>query len=66
MTRKDEQEPLRGDAAWRAQKQRVADNNEAAYKKGREQRATQEARVTERMRADADRERRDLPQQPTP
>ena len=66
MTRKDEQqEPLRGDAAWRAERQRVADNNEAAYKKGREQRANQEARVTERMRADAERERRDLPEQPT-
>jgi hypothetical protein len=66
MTRKDEQEPLRGDAAWAAQRQRVADNNEAAYKRGREQRATQDAAVSARRRADDERDRRSLPEQPTP
>ena len=35
-------EPLRGDAAWRAAKKDVADRNEAAYARGREERAAED------------------------
>ena len=66
MTRNDKQEPLRGDAAWRAERQRVSDNNEAAYKRGREKRAAQDAVVAERRRGEDERDRRNLPEQPTP
>jgi hypothetical protein len=34
-----EREPLRGDAAWRAAKKDIADRNEAAYARGRQERA---------------------------
>jgi len=66
MTRKDEQEPLRGDAAWAAQRKQVADNNEAAYKRGRERRADEDAKVASRRRDEAARDRDSLPEQPTP
>lgn len=66
MARDDKQEPLRGDAAWRAERQRVSDNNEAAYKRGRERRAAQDTVVAERRRAEDERDRRNLPEQPTP
>jgi hypothetical protein len=42
MTQKNS-EPLRGDAAWKAAKQEIAKRNEAAYARGREQRAQQDA-----------------------
>jgi hypothetical protein len=51
-------EPLRGDAAWRAQKKAIADRNEAAYARGRQERAAANARVTARRRADDLEERR--------
>lgn len=66
MTRNDKQEPLRGDAAWRAERQRVSDNNEAAYKRGREKRASQDAANAERRRGEDERDRLNLPEQPTP
>lgn len=34
-------EPLRGEAAWKAAKKDVADRNEAAYARGRRDRAAQ-------------------------
>jgi hypothetical protein len=57
-------QPLTGDAAWRAAKQAVSDRNDLAYKRGAERRAQEDARVLGRRR-DADaRERAILPQQP--
>ena len=65
MTDKDET-PLRGDAAWRAAKQRVSDNNDAAYKRGREKREAQHEQENERRRSAARRENAQLPEQPQP
>jgi hypothetical protein len=56
--------PLRGEAAWKAAKQRIADRNDAAYARGRKERAAQEAAARAR-RADADRRSdANLPQPP--
>ena len=57
-------EPLRGDAKWRADRQRVADNNEQAYKRGREQRAVQTELIKTRERAAQRRQDAELPEQP--
>ena len=58
------EEPLRGDAAWRAHKDSVAKNNEAAVRKGREQRAARDAVVEDRRRLAERRDMSDLPVQP--
>ncbi|HEV2812000.1 MAG TPA: hypothetical protein VGW10_02010 [Solirubrobacteraceae bacterium] len=58
--------PLRGEAAWKAEKQRIADRNEAAYKRGAAQRASSEARTEERRRAAAREQDAHLPVQPHP
>ena len=63
MTEKSK-EPLRGDAAWRAEKKRISDNNDAAQKRGRELRAARDAQDAQRRRAADDRERASLPEQP--
>ena len=51
-------EPLRGDAAWKAAKKGVAERNEAAFARGRQERtqrdAARAARVNQQQR-DADR-----------
>jgi hypothetical protein len=61
-----EPEPLRGDALYQATKRRIAKNNEAAQKRGREQRAARDP-AEFRRRAEAERlERSQLPVQPTP
>jgi hypothetical protein len=57
-------EPLRGDAAWKAQKQLVAEHNEAAYKRGRQERAARDAAREERRRAAERNEGANLPTQP--
>jgi hypothetical protein len=58
-------QPLTGDAAWRAARQAVSDRNDQAFKRGAERRAAEDAQVMARRR-DADlREREILPQQPT-
>ncbi len=54
-------EPLRGDAAWRAQKKEIADRNEAAYARGRDERAARTARFAAQRRADELEERRMVP-----
>lgn len=41
-------EPLRGEAAWRAAKQAVAARNEAAYARGRDDRAKRETEAIKR------------------
>ena len=63
MTKQNE-EPLRGDAAWRAAKARVAEHNEAAYKRGREQRAAQDQMAADKRRAADKAESERLPRQP--
>jgi len=57
-------EPPRGEAAWRAAKDRVAKANEAAYARGREERAADAAEAAGRRRL-ADRQSlKNLPKQP--
>jgi hypothetical protein len=59
-------EPLRGEAAFRAQKAEIAKRNETARADGAERRAAKEARISEQQVADARHERRNLPRQPHP
>lgn len=62
----DDFTPPRGDDAWKAEKKRVADRNEAAFARGRKERAARDAAARDRQRA-ADRAERDnLPKQPGP
>ena len=65
MTSKQET-PLRGEAKWLAAKKLVADHNEAAHARGREQRASDFELVRERRVAAARKEAADLPVQPVP
>ena len=61
---KNNDEPLRGDAAYRAFKAQVAKNNDAAQRRGREQRAEVDLQ-TQRKKAAAERqEMSNLPVQP--
>jgi len=62
----DDFTPPRGEAAWNAAKREVAKRNEAAYKKGREDRATRDAAVLARQLAAERREFANLPRQPKP
>lgn len=57
-------EPLRGEAAWKAEKQRIAANNDAAYARGRKEREAEFAAASKRERAAAKAESRNLPKQP--
>jgi hypothetical protein len=57
-------EPPRGEAAWKAAKQRIADNNEAAYARGRRDRAARNAQAVDERRASDRRDRQKLPTQP--
>ena len=54
----------RGQDAWKAAKQRIAKRNEAAYARGREERAAREAEVRDRRVAAERREFANLPRQP--
>ena len=47
------QGPPRGEAAWKAEKQRIAANNDAAYARGRKARAAKNAEAQARERAAA-------------
>lgn len=60
---KEPDTPPRGDAAWKIAKKAVADRNEAAYARGRADRAAKRAEAVERRRA-ADRD--DLARLPKP
>jgi hypothetical protein len=64
MTKNPDQ-VLTGDAAWRAEKQRISDRNEAAFKRGRERRAEEDTKAHERSAAAARKDRDELPSQPT-
>jgi hypothetical protein len=46
-------EPLRGEAAWKAAKKKVADHNEAAYARGRRERAARHAAWVARRQEEA-------------
>jgi hypothetical protein len=56
-------EPLRGDAAWRAAKAEMEQRNDATRARGAEVRAAAEAAKIARRRADDARERENLPRQ---
>ena len=62
--KKQDDAPLRGDAAWMAQKQLVADHNTAAHARGREQRAAITAKVMEDRRIADRKEAEAMPCQP--
>ncbi len=66
MSKKEPSEPLRGDAAYRAQRAAIEKNNEAAYARGRSKRAAQDEQVAKRRLADDRAERDRLPVQPEP
>ncbi len=59
-------EPLRGDAAYRAQRAEIAKNNDAAYARGRSRRAAADEEALRRRVADERAERERLPVQPEP
>ena len=62
----DENPPLTGDAAWRAEKNAIAKRNDAARKAGAERRAREDQKVLARQRAYDRHERENLPNQPDP
>ena len=59
-------EPLRGEAAFRAAKLRVEKANEAAYARGRQERAEAAADAAGRRRLAERQALKNLPQQPHP
>jgi hypothetical protein len=56
--------PPRGDAAWQAAKKEVAKRNEAAFARGRKERAARDAAVRDRQSAAERYEFAHLPRQP--
>lgn len=66
MKEQTPQEPLRGDAAWRAAKSEIDKRNEAARARGAAQRAEEDARAAERRLADARLDASNRPEQPHP
>jgi hypothetical protein len=60
------QGPPRGEAAWKAEKQRIAANNDAAYARGRKARGAKNSEAQARQPAAAKAESKNLPQQPHP
>ena len=58
------QEPLRGEAAWRAEKERIAARNEKAYARGLERRKATADAARARERAAERVEIASLPSQP--
>ena len=57
-------EPLRGEAAFRAAKERIQKANEAAYARGRSERAAEDAAALARRRQIDEQAMRNPPQQP--
>jgi hypothetical protein len=57
-------EPLRGDAAWRAELKEIAKRNEAAQAAGQRKRAEKDATAAQQAARMARREARDMPKQP--
>jgi hypothetical protein len=56
--------PPRGEDAWKAEKKRIADRNEAAFARAREARAAHDAVERNRRLAEERREFANLPRQP--
>jgi hypothetical protein len=54
-------EPLRGEAAWKAMRQRIAERNEQAYARGRKDRAARNSEFTARRIEQERAADRDLP-----
>ena len=54
-------EPLRGEAAWKAAKKGVADRNEQAYARGRQERAARNTAFAARRLEEERQYNRDLP-----
>lgn len=65
MTKNPDQ-PLRGEAAWKAAQAEMAQRNDAARARGGKLRAADEAAKLARRRAADAREREHLPEQPRP
>jgi hypothetical protein len=57
-------QPLRGDAAWRAELKEIGKRNDAARAAGARRRAAKEAIAAEQTARLARREARDMPKQP--
>lgn len=57
-------EAPRGDAAWRAQRQEIADRNEAAYARARDARNARDADALKRRRDEDRRDAGNRPKQP--
>ncbi len=58
---KESAEPPRGEAAWRAAKKLVSDRNEAAYARGRQERAARNVKVASDRRTAEKQDRQNLP-----
>src|SRR3954452_12972864 len=56
--------PLRGDAAWRAQKEQVSKDNAAAHKRAKEEREVRSQEFAKERRAQERREAASMPKQP--
>jgi hypothetical protein len=54
-------EPVRGENAWKAAKKAVADRNDAAYARGRKERAAQNAQSATKRYEEERRAVQDLP-----
>ena len=63
-SRTETRDELRGHAAWKADKERIAERNEAAFARGRQERTARDAAAMEGRRAAEKRERANLPSQP--
>ena len=63
-TNDEPREPLRGHAAWKAEKERIAERNEDAYARGRRERTARDAAAMETRIAAEKRDRANLPSQP--
>jgi hypothetical protein len=59
-------EPLRGDAAWRAQRDEIAKRNEAVYARAQKERGARDVDAAKKRRQDERREADSLPEQPRP
>ena len=64
MSKNQETTPLRGEAAWKAAKQRIAERNDAAHARARKERAEADAGRRARLRAAEREELANLPTQP--
>ena len=62
---KEPVEQPRGHAAWKAERQRIAERNEAAWARGRQDRAARNAQAATGRRDAERRDSQNLPKQPT-